>query len=108
MRRLVDAVVGLEHLARGGHRVMRSVIGLQRCAEQREKAVAEKLVHDAAMAVEDVDQDREGAVEAVDDFLRRALAGSRRSEEHTSELQSRPHLVCRLLLEKKKTSVKVL
>src|SRR5690554_7628225 len=26
----------------------------------------------------------------------------RRSEEHTSELQSRPHLVCRLLLEKKK------
>src|SRR3989442_12790630 len=28
----------------------------------------------------------------------------RRSEEHTSELQSRPHLVCRLLLEKKKTA----
>src|SRR3989442_6385556 len=27
-----------------------------------------------------------------------------RSEEHTSELQSRPHLVCRLLLGKKKTS----
>src|SRR5690554_7378950 len=27
---------------------------------------------------------------------------SYRSEEHTSELQSRPHLVCRLLLEKKK------
>src|SRR5437660_6882163 len=29
-------------------------------------------------------------------------AGSGRSEEHTSELQSRGHLVCRLLLEKKK------
>src|SRR5207253_3832120 len=29
-----------------------------------------------------------------------------RSEEHTSELQSRGHLVCRLLLEKKKTMVK--
>src|SRR5205809_4781838 len=28
---------------------------------------------------------------------------ARRSEEHTSELQSRLHLVCRLLLEKKKT-----
>src|SRR5690554_7365747 len=27
-----------------------------------------------------------------------------RSEEHTSELQSRPHLVCRLLLEKKNTN----
>src|SRR3989442_1988226 len=31
------------------------------------------------------------------------LAINRRSEEHTSELQSRPHLVCRLLLEKKNT-----
>src|SRR3989442_6836724 len=30
------------------------------------------------------------------------LVAMRRSEEHTSELQSRPHLVCRLLLEKKK------
>src|SRR5436305_11067090 len=30
------------------------------------------------------------------------VAGFVRSEEHTSELQSRPHLVCRLLLEKKK------
>src|SRR5436305_9801618 len=29
-------------------------------------------------------------------------SGPVRSEEHTSELQSRPHLVCRLLLEKKK------
>src|SRR5690554_4744541 len=31
-----------------------------------------------------------------------ALRAGYRSEEHTSELQSRPHLVCRLLLEKKK------
>src|SRR5436305_4413244 len=31
------------------------------------------------------------------------IAGASRSEEHTSELQSRPHLVCRLLLEKKNT-----
>src|SRR3989442_11711041 len=30
------------------------------------------------------------------------VAEMARSEEHTSELQSRPHLVCRLLLEKKK------
>src|SRR5690554_6787661 len=29
----------------------------------------------------------------------------KRSEEHTSELQSRPHLVCRLLLEKKKSNL---
>src|SRR6266436_9998272 len=31
-----------------------------------------------------------------------------RSEEHTSELQSRLHLVCRLLLEKKKKNLKIL
>src|SRR2546422_11619846 len=31
-----------------------------------------------------------------------SIACTRRSEEHTSELQSRLHLVCRLLLEKKK------
>src|SRR2546422_6203615 len=36
-------------------------------------------------------------------FLLRFLVGvNHRSEEHTSELQSRLHLVCRLLLEKKK------
>src|SRR2546422_2545274 len=32
----------------------------------------------------------------------RKTTRARRSEEHTSELQSRLHLVCRLLLEKKK------
>src|SRR3712207_8480322 len=33
------------------------------------------------------------------------LQPARRSEEHTSELQSRQYLVCRLLLEKKKTKI---
>src|SRR5258708_10814652 len=35
---------------------------------------------------------------------RMVQALNRRSEEHTSELQSPDHLVCRLLLEKKKTA----
>src|SRR5690625_5783700 len=35
-------------------------------------------------------------------FPKDALPNGNRSEEHTSELQSRGHLVCRLLLEKKK------
>src|SRR5690554_7679267 len=39
---------------------------------------------------------------AIDLFFDHLL----RSEEHTSELQSRPHLVCRLLLEKKKKKQK--
>src|SRR5437660_7855910 len=36
-----------------------------------------------------------------------ALRSGRRSEEHTSELQSRGHLVCRLLLEKKKYQLRL-
>src|SRR5205814_6086743 len=36
--------------------------------------------------------------------VRTRISPSSRSEEHTSELQSLRHLVCRLLLEKKKTS----
>src|SRR5207253_7795611 len=37
---------------------------------------------------------------------RRLATFAQRSEEHTSELQSRGHLVCRLLLEKKKKKKK--
>src|SRR5258708_28723275 len=44
-----------------------------------------------------------GLVAAQNKLLQ--LAG-KRSEEHTSELQSPDHLVCRLLLEKKKTKKK--
>src|SRR5436309_6853666 len=38
----------------------------------------------------------------IDEELRTAYKIQQRSEEHTSELQSRENLVCRLLLEKKK------
>src|SRR5207244_6791106 len=38
---------------------------------------------------------------------RRAAMPAPRSEEHTSELQSPDHLVCRLLLEKKKTTMNI-
>src|SRR5437870_10715569 len=59
------------------------------CVEER--AAGEAVVHR-----------RRGADHLVD---RAAPAGRERprSEEHTSELQSRGHLVCRLLLEKKKS-----
>src|SRR3989442_4215899 len=36
------------------------------------------------------------------DVPKKSVGCDWRSEEHTSELQSRPHLVCRLLLEKKR------
>src|SRR2546422_8244440 len=41
-------------------------------------------------------------VHALFGLCNSVLLGYARSEEHTSELQSRLHLVCRLLLEKKK------
>src|SRR2546427_9177946 len=44
----------------------------------------------------------EGTVDAYDGDLNLIAV---RSEEHTSELQSQSNLVCRLLLEKKKTSL---
>src|SRR3989442_7304833 len=46
-------------------------------------------------------QPRPSDPELETEFLRRLM----RSEQHTSELQSRPHLVCRLLLEKKKSKI---
>src|SRR3989442_6656349 len=46
----------------------------------------------------------DGTFQPVQDYLAGAGNVVLRSEEHTSELQSRPHLVCRLLLEKKNLS----
>src|SRR3989442_10148050 len=46
----------------------------------------------------------EHRVPATDSTVYQSGSVGKRSEEHTSELQSRPHLVCRLLLEKKKTT----
>src|SRR3712207_8996524 len=50
-----------------------------------------------------VDVDRQEVVDARDRAVAALVgaAGDHRSEEHTSELQSRQYLVCRLLLEKK-------
>src|SRR3984885_16326142 len=43
-----------------------------------------------------------GRCSSLDQSSSPATQAATRSEEHTSELQSRPHLVCRLLLDKKK------
>src|SRR3712207_8650918 len=49
---------------------------------------------------------QDGRRDGVLDGLRRVVeALAERSEEHTSELQSRQYLVCRLLLEKKKPAL---
>src|SRR2546422_8820188 len=78
-RRLRDAEIGDD-----GHPVLieHDVVGL------------DVAVHDPALV-----RVREGPGDLDEDL---ADFGRGRSEEHTSELQSRLHLVCRLLLEKKK------
>src|SRR5690349_22333778 len=66
--------------------------------------VAQVLVH-ARGAAQDRRAGPDGVVQIREGELELAHAGPelvRRSEEHTSELQSRRDLVCRLLLEKKK------
>src|SRR3712207_8715312 len=77
-------------------RSRRDVLGLDRDTG-RHAAAREGRVD----AVERLD-DRLAARHALGARLLELHAERRRSEEHTSELQSRQYLVCRLLLEKKK------
>src|SRR5437660_9231314 len=58
------------------------------CGQRHHARERPRRLHDGELAV---------AVERI------LALEAHRSEEHTSELQSRGHLVCRLLLEKKKT-----
>src|SRR3712207_7375346 len=71
-------------------------IGCDECFEQLDRSVEMKLTGlDAAQAMPLVQEHVE-------------ICGECRSEEHTSELQSRQYLVCRLLLEKKKYKILVI
>src|SRR3712207_7253503 len=54
---------------------------------------------------EHLDGDVVGDEVVLDQLPDEVVVGLARSEEHTSELQSRQYLVCRLLLEKKKRQV---
>src|SRR5262249_60974551 len=55
-----------KHFPRGRDAAPRRVGIVERRAEQREEAVAEKLVHDPAIAVDDLDQYRKRRVQSVD------------------------------------------
>src|SRR2546422_2636255 len=62
------------------------------------------LVHQVEQAGDDAEALEAGLGALVHGDLERPAFVEPRSEEHTSELQSRLHLVCRLLLEKKKNT----
>src|SRR3989442_14536407 len=60
-------------------------------------------------AMRGIDDERRAAVGRAagdNEGAERQVPKGVRSEEHTSELQSRPHLVCRLLLAKKKKNIR--
>src|SRR5438445_7181115 len=67
-----------------------------------------RLLRRCGFAIEHLEVEREVATfESVEQALAAAVALRerwKRSEEHTSELQSRQYLVCRLLLEKKNST----
>src|SRR3712207_8831471 len=68
-----------------------------------ERASAVEVADDAPAAARDAELVFEAVPENMD-LKHEILAACSRSEEHTSELQSRQYLVCRLLLEKKKNN----
>jgi len=73
-------------------------------------AVRDSLLHLASedcSVVTEVHEVGAIACESIVDTIIDDVAVRARSEEHTSELQSRENLVCRLLLEKKKKKKKV-
>src|SRR3989442_10839897 len=81
-----------------GH-MLSSTAGLNHFLHSARSVQADVIVIDPLYSTHDQDENDTRAMAA----LCQALVRLRRSEEHTSELQSRPHLVCRLLLDKKTT-----
>src|SRR5690625_5620195 len=72
----------------------------------KEFGVSKSTVHkDLTERLPEINPELANEVKEILDYhksIRHIRGGEARSEEHTSELQSRGHLVCRLLLEKKK------
>src|SRR2546422_7693962 len=82
-------------------------------SERRDFAIQDQQVCDGiktVCGVEDTTACEQERIHARVSISRGCLSSSvtERSEEHTSELQSRLHLVCRLLLEKKKKNNKTI
>src|SRR3989454_8595582 len=79
-------------------------------AEDREQiehlshALLNKFLHRPTIALKEAA--RSGRGYGLLESLKKLFDLERRSEEHTSELQSPCNLVCRLLLEKKKTNIR--
>src|SRR3712207_7988560 len=87
--------------------LFRSELGVRRVDVGRRGALLVERV-DLRVAVLAVVRRAAGGVQRADPVLDVRVVLLPRSEEHTSELQSRQYLVCRLLLEKKINSILLL
>src|SRR5690348_2539768 len=76
--------------------------GAMRGFIQRKRSIVERLMRSFVEAVHYLKTNRAGSIALLQRYFGGLKAEEARSEEHTSELQSPVHLVCRLLLEKKK------
>src|SRR2546422_8758217 len=98
-----------------GHSKWKQIKRKKAVTDARRGALFTKLIREITIAAKQGGGDPGGnarlrtAIDAakaenmpLDNIERAVKKGTGRSEEHTSELQSRLHLVCRLLLEKKK------
>src|SRR2546427_2121307 len=90
-----------KHLEHAGHEVRQAADG--------DAGIRAYERHAADVVIVDIFMPGQGGLQTIGRLRREwpavkivAMSGVKRSEEHTSELQSQSNLVCRLLLEKKK------
>src|SRR5690625_6099968 len=83
---------------------LRKITGTDNRKEKR--AASDRLKPSSSPAVRVAPEREVPGISAI--TWKQPMISASRSEEHTSELQSRGHLVCRLLLEKKKKSKHVI
>src|SRR3712207_8276278 len=81
--------------------LFRSATGFGRLLDRPEARIVQLSEHHAVVEGYDDPPPPGGSVRVVPNHVCAAVNLADRSEEHTSELQSRQYLVCRLLLEKK-------
>src|SRR5690554_7027925 len=96
---------GLSELLDNMWETMYNARGVGLAAPQIGKSIRLFIVDASPFAEDDEEGEPDPKAEGLENFkkvfINPIIEEEERSEEHTSELQSRPHLVCRLLLEKK-------
>src|SRR5438552_13102287 len=96
-----DAGVG-ENIGNAGAAVKDSIVGSVRGLHEIEAEIVSLVRHTLSDTVKATGAVASESVTVISDVMKGTVqATNHRSEEHTSELQSPDHLVCRLLLEKK-------